>query len=100
MIAESILPNFAANKLFTVGDISMDIQNTYNAENSYMVSKITYIKNGLSEQHAFKHYVFILGEVKRLLAMYGLRVVASYNSPEGLAYTLGDPQIYIVAEKV
>ena len=100
MIAESILPNFAPNKLFTVGDISMAVQNTYNAANSYMVSELTYTKNGASEQHAFKHYVFTLSEITRLLALYGLRVVGTYNSPEGLAYKLGDPQIYIVAEKV
>lgn len=100
MIAESILPNFAPNKLFTAGDISMAVQNIYDAQNSYMVSKITYTKNSVSEQHAFKHYVFTLGEVTRLLAMYGLQVVGTYNSPKGLTYTLGDPQIYIVAQKM
>ena len=99
MIAESILPNFAGNKLFTVGDISMAVQNTYNSKDGYMASELTYTKNGVSEQHAFKHYVFTLNEVTRLLAQYALQVVGTYNSPEGITYKLGDPQIYIVAEK-
>jgi cyclopropane fatty-acyl-phospholipid synthase-like methyltransferase len=100
IIAESILPNFESNKSFTVGDITMDVLNTYDAQNSYMASELTYTKNGASEQHAFKHYVFTLSEVTRLLALYGLRVVGTYNSPDGTTYKLGDAQIYIVAQKV
>ncbi|HKC67356.1 MAG TPA: class I SAM-dependent methyltransferase, partial [Bacteroidia bacterium] len=100
MIAESILPNFAKDKLFTVGDINMRVQNTYDAENSYMISKLTYTKNNISEEHAFKHYVFTLSEVKRLLAKYDLQVIGTYSSPDGLTYKLGDAQIYMVAEKM
>jgi cyclopropane fatty-acyl-phospholipid synthase-like methyltransferase len=100
MIAESILPNFAAHKLFTVGDINMDVQNIYDIGNSCMISKLTYTKNEITEQHAFKHYVFTLSEVKRLLSLYELKVVGTYNSPDGLDYQLGDPQIYIVAQKM
>jgi len=99
MIAESILPNFSKNKSFTVGDITMDITNIYSVEDSCMISHILYTKEGKTEEHSFKHYVFTLGEVKRLLQSWDLKTIATYNSPSITEYNLGDQQIYIVTEK-
>ncbi|MES2795552.1 MAG: class I SAM-dependent methyltransferase, partial [Bacteroidota bacterium] len=78
MIAESILPNFAnysTNKSYTVGHITMEVTNIYNAENSFMNSHLLYTKEGQTEEHSFKHYVFTLGEINRLLKLYGLNIV-------------------------
>lgn len=102
MIAESLLPNFssyAKNKLYTVGNITMDVTNIYNAEDSYMISNLLYTKEGKTEEHSFKHYVFTLGEVKRLLKLYGLSTIATYSSTSKTEYELGDQQVYIVAKK-
>ena len=99
MIAESILPNFSKNESFTVENIKMDITNTYYAAESYMTSDILYTKEGRTEEHSFKHYVFTLWEVKRLLHTYGLETIATYNSTSKATYNMGDHQIYIVAEK-
>lgn len=99
MIAESILLNFSKNKSYTFGNLTMDITNIYNVEDSYMVSHLLYTKEGKMEKHAFKHYVFTLGEVKRLLKLFRFRTVATYNSTDKGKYNLGDEEIYIVAEK-
>lgn len=102
MIAESILPNFlnySKNKSYTVGNITMDITNIYNARDSYMISNLLYTKEGKKEEHSFKHYVFTLGEVKRLLKLYGLNTIATYGSTSKTEYNLGDQQVYIIAEK-
>ena len=102
MIAESILPNFAhysENKTYTVGDITMDVTNVYHVEDSYMVSHLLYTKDGKTEEHSYKHYVFTLGEIKRLLKLYGLHTIATYSSTSKEAYKLGDQQVYIVAQK-
>ena len=102
MIAESILPNFlnyAKNKSYTVGNITMDVTNIYNANDGYMISNLLYNKEGKTEEHSFKHYVFTLSEVKRLLASYGLRITATYSSTSKTEYKLGDQQVYIVAKK-
>lgn len=102
MIAESILPNFSNYKInnsYTVGNITMDVTNIYNVEDSYMISNLFYTKEGKTEEHSFKHYVFTLGEVKRLLQSYGLRTLATYNSPTKTEYNIGDQQVYIVACK-
>ena len=99
MIAESILPNFAKNKSFTFENIKMDITNTYCVEESFMISDIDYTKDSKTETHSFKHYVFTLSDVKRLLKKYGMEIKATYNSPAKAEFRLGDPQAYIVAEK-
>ena len=102
MIAESILPNFlnySKNKSYTVGSITMEVNNDYRVEDSFMISNLHYTKGGKTEEHAYKHYVFTLGEVKRILKSYRLNTIATYNSPEKTDYKLGDQQIYIVARK-
>ena len=68
-------------------------------DGSYMASTILYTKETRREEHSFKHYVFTLGEVKRLLQLYGLITIATYSSPSKATYNLGDQQIYMVAEK-
>lgn len=102
MIAESILPNllnYSKNKSYTIGNITMDVTNIYNVTDSYMISNLLYAKEDKKEEHSFKHYVFTLGEVKRLLKLYGLNTIATFSSTSKAEYNLGDEQVYIVAEK-
>jgi len=102
MVAESILPNFlhyAKNKTYTIGNIIMEVTNAYQAMDSYMVSNLHYATEDKTEEHSFKHYVFTLGEITRLLKSYGLKTTAIYSSPSKEEYKLGDQQIYIVARK-
>lgn len=102
MIAESILPNFSnykKNNSYTVGNITMEVTNTYYVEDSYIISNLLYTKEGKTEEHSFKHFVFTLGEIKRLLKSYDLHTIATYSSTSKEDYNFGDQQIYIVAEK-
>lgn len=83
MIAESILPNlldYSKNNSYNFGNITMHVTNIYNVDDSYMISNLLYSKEGKTEAHSFKHYVFTLGEVKRLLKSYGLNTIATYSS--------------------
>ncbi len=68
-------------------------------EDSYMISNLLCTKENKTEEHSFKHYVFTLGEVKRLLKLYGLSTIATYSSTSKEEYNLGDQQVYIVAKK-
>jgi cyclopropane fatty-acyl-phospholipid synthase-like methyltransferase len=102
MIAESILPNllnYSKNNSYIVGNITMDVTNVYNVEDSFMRSNLIYTKEGKIEEHSFKHYVFTLGEVKRLLQSYGLTTIAVYSSTSKEEYILGSQQVYIVSKK-
>lgn len=99
MIAESIIPNFSKNKSFQIGNINMEITNHYRATEGYMESHIRYTKDGVSEDHSFKHFVFTLSEVIRLLLSFGLTTIGVYSGPDKTTFTLGDPQMYLVAIK-
>ena len=99
LVAESILPNFPKTGHYVLGDLTMDISNAYVIGESYMATTLTYTKEDRSEVHRFKHYVYTLSEINRLLAKHGLRTVAVYSSTQKLDYQLGDQQIYLVAEK-
>ena len=100
MVAESILPKIPLEKTYVLGDLSMRINNEYVAEESYMVSHLTYKQGDHSEQHSFKHYVYTIGEITRLLGAFDLKVIKLFSGLEKIAYKLGDPQVYIVCEKM
>jgi hypothetical protein len=99
MVAESILPHPPELVNFTFGDTTMEIDNTYVAEEGYLISRILYNKKTNPERHSFKHYIFTLSEIIRLLASANLKTIAVYNSTQKLPYQLGDQQMYLVAEK-
>jgi cyclopropane fatty-acyl-phospholipid synthase-like methyltransferase len=99
MVAESILPHPPGLVNFTFGDTTMEIDNTYVAAEGYLISRILYNKETKPEKHSFKHYIFTLSEIIRLLASANLKTVAVYNSTQKLPYEPGDRQMFLVAEK-
>ena len=99
VVAESILTHFPETGHYELGDLTMDIRNSYVVGESYMATELTYTKAERTEVHRFKHYVYTLSEIKRLLTKHGLRTVAVYHSTEMMNYQLGDQQMYLVAEK-
>jgi SAM-dependent methyltransferase len=102
MVAESILPNllqYGQHNVYKVGNITMEVNNTYCVEDSYLVSNLQYTKGDIKENHSFKHFVFTLGEIKNLLQRCSLRTVATYSGVDKAPYTFGDRQVYIVAIK-
>ncbi|MEP7143124.1 MAG: class I SAM-dependent methyltransferase [Ferruginibacter sp.] len=100
MVAESILPKIPAEKTYTIEDFTMQVNNEYFVNGSYMVSRLKYTRNDQTEVHSFKHYVYTMGEIKRLLRLFGLNIIALYNSVDKTPYELGDAQVYLVAEKI
>ena len=74
VVAESILTHFPETNRYVLGD--------------------------RVETHYFKHYVYTLAEIKRLLVRHGLQIVAVYSSTDRAIYQLGDQQMYLVAEKL
>jgi cyclopropane fatty-acyl-phospholipid synthase-like methyltransferase len=100
MMAESILPGIPPEKTYTIEDFTMQVNNTYFVIDSCMVSRLKYTRNNHIEEHSFKHYVYTIGEIKRLLKLFGLNMVALYNAVDKTPYELGDAQVYLVAEKI
>ncbi len=100
MVAESILTKIPLEKTYTLEGLTMQVNNEYVVNDSYMISHLKYTKNNHIEEHSFKHYVYTIGEIKRLLGLFGLKVLALYNAIDKTVYQLGDSQVYLVAEKI
>ena len=100
MLAESILKNIPAEKTYVLGDLSMQINNEYVIGDSYMISHLTYKQNDLEEKHDYKHFVYTVGELKRFMQSFGLKILNIYKDLEKNLYEYGDPQAFIVAEKM
>jgi cyclopropane fatty-acyl-phospholipid synthase-like methyltransferase len=99
LLAESFLAKFIKEKTFELPGLTMQVNNDYDEWNSCLLTTLTYTKNNKREMHQFKHHVYTVAEVIRLLNSYNLKTVALYNSTDKTIFHLGDPQIYLVAEK-
>lgn len=99
MVAESVLSHFPETGHYVLGDLTMDLRNSYAVGESCMLTEITYTKANRSEVHYFKHYVYTLAQIKRLLAQHNLQTIAVYKSTDKLDYQRGDQQMYLVAQK-
>lgn len=99
MVAESILSHFPETGHYELENLTMDIRNSYAVGESCMLTELTYTKANRTEVHHFKHYVYTLAQIKRLLAQHNLQTIAVYKSTDEQDYQLGDQQMYLVAQK-
>ena len=99
LMAESFLAKFIKEKKYELPGLTMHINNDYDEWNSCLLTTLTYTKNGKEEVHRFRHHVYTIAEVIRLLNSYRLRTIALYNSTDKETFHLGDAQVYVVAEK-
>jgi cyclopropane fatty-acyl-phospholipid synthase-like methyltransferase len=99
LMAESFLAKFIKEKKYELEGLTMEINNDYDEWNSCLLTTLTYTKNGKQEIHRFKHHVYTVAELIRLLAKYDLKTVSLYNSTDKTAFKLGDAQLYLVAQK-
>ena len=101
MLAESIFPNWMNEDIFEVGDMTMEIENTYDPLECKMEIKSTFTKpDGSQERRDFQHYIYTLKEVIQMLDKGGMELTGLYNGVEGEDFALGDEQLYIVARKL
>jgi SAM-dependent methyltransferase len=99
MVAESILVNLKPTLQMQIGDIGFHIENEYLAGESCLHTTFTFTRNGQSDVREIWHWVFTVGEIRRLLADAGLRTVATYSSLTRESYQLGSHCLYLVSEK-
>jgi len=99
LMAESFLAKFTKEKKYELEGLTMEISNDYDEWNSCLLTTLTYTKNGTQEIHRFKHHVYTVAELIRLLEKYDLKTIALYNSTDKTLFKLGDAQLYLVAQK-
>ncbi len=99
LAAESFLSKFITEKSYNIQGIRMDIHNDYDEWNSCLLTTLSYTKNGIQESHRFKHHVYTVAELIRLLNQFDLHTIALYSSTQKDVYQLGADQLFLVAEK-
>ena len=99
LLAESFLNKFVTENVYQPEGFTMHVHNNYDVWNSCLLTTLTYTKNGETEVHCFKHYVYTVAGLIRLLQKFNLKTIALYSSTDKTEYNLGDAQVYLVAEK-
>lgn len=99
VLAESFLTKFIKEKKYELPGLTMEISNDYDEWNSCLLTTLTYTKNNNQEIHRFKHYVYTIAEIIRMLGKFDLKTIALYGSTDKSVFKLGADQLYLVAEK-
>src|ERR1041385_791805 len=97
--AESILPNLKERVWYQVDDILFAIENRYLADISCLETEATFVRGGQTEVRKWWHWVYTIGEIRRLLEQAALTVRDVHGSHDGRPYKLGSQIAYLVAEK-
>jgi SAM-dependent methyltransferase len=97
--AESILPTLKEREWYQIEDILFAIENRYLADVSCLETKGTFVQNAKIETRAWWHWVYTVGEIRRMLEESGLAVTNLYNSLDQQPFKLGDQRLIVVAEK-
>jgi 2-polyprenyl-3-methyl-5-hydroxy-6-metoxy-1,4-benzoquinol methylase len=97
--AESLLPTLQPHLQYDLGEIHMEINNKYRADESCLETTYELTREGKSETLKNWHFVFTAAEIRRMLVAGGLKVLSLSGGADREPYTLGSRFLYIVAEK-
>jgi ubiquinone/menaquinone biosynthesis C-methylase UbiE len=100
MAAESVLPDFEEQSCHEVGDMSIEIKERYNAEESCVDSEYVFERNGTKESRFAKHWIYTAAEIGRMLERAGFKVLDCYGSLKCEPFKLGSRELFVVAERV
>ena len=67
---------------------------------SCLETAATFVRNGRTEVRKWWHWVYTVGEIRRLLERVGLAITNLYGSLDGQPYRSGSPMLIIVGEKL
>ena len=99
MAAESIFQNLQERDWFQAGDIHLLIENRYQVEESRMDIAYAFFRKGAVEKRNSSHWVFTVAEICRMLEDAGLAALWLFSSLDREPFQLGDPRLFVVAEK-
>jgi SAM-dependent methyltransferase len=99
MAAESLLPDFHPREWMTIEDITLLLENRYDAGRSALETHYTFIRDGRMEKRSSEHFVHTVAGLKRLLRDSGFEVLETWGSTERTPFEFKDAQLYILAGK-
>lgn len=100
MAAESIIAKFEAESSHQIQDIRCTIKEQYLAEESCIDTEYIFEQNGKVESHMAKHWIYTVGEIRRMLERAGFEVLNLYGSLKCEPYTLGADELFVIARRI
>src|SRR5258708_1358424 len=89
MAAESVLQKFEPLTVHQIDDISITIKERYLAEESCIDTEYIFEPNGKVERGNAKHWIYTVGEIRRLLERAGFEILNLYGSFKCEPFTFG-----------
>ena len=100
MAAESVLHKFEPLAMHQIDDISLTIKERYLAEESCIDTEYIFEQNGKVESGHAKHWIYTVGEIRRLLERAGFEILNLYGSLKCEPYTLGAEELFVIAKRL
>lgn len=100
MAAESCLLKFEAESSHQIEDILVTIKEQYLAEESCIDTEYVFEQNGKIDSRKAKHWIYTVGEIRRMLEHAGFEIKNLYGSLKCGPYTLGADELFVIAERI
>lgn len=100
-IAEIVIKDFVADHTGKKDDIIIETKSEFLLQPTRIETTNTFtMPDGTKEEKKAIDYVFSFAELEAMLIATGYKLVSAESIPGRKKFTLGDPRIYVVAEKV
>ena len=99
MAAESVLHKFEPLAVHQIDDISCTIKERYLAEESCIETEYIFERNGKVERGNARHWIYTVGEIRRMLERAGFEVLNLYGSLKFGPYELGSDELFVIAQR-
>ncbi|MBI2925628.1 MAG: class I SAM-dependent methyltransferase [Verrucomicrobia bacterium] len=96
-VAEAILPTLKGREWYQIDDILFAIENRYLADVSCLETEATFVRNGQTEKRTWWHWVYTVGEIRRMLTAAGFAVEHLYGSLDGQPFRASNQCLFVVA---
>jgi len=98
--AECLLPEFEPYGDFTAGDVRLRLAHRYDPRLGAVLTRYEARRGRRVETRDGVQYVHPIREIAGMLRAAGLETTALCADADGTAWSLGDAQVYVVAERV
>lgn len=96
---ETLFPSFKDRDWLEIGEMSVNIDNSYDVENGRIESEWIFRRKGRRTRARSSIRIYSLPELKALLRDVGFEAFASYGDLEGEAFELDSRRLLLVATK-
>ena len=95
MAAESAIPKFTELESHQIEDILCTIKEQYLATEGCIDTEYVFERNGVTESHLAKHWIYTAAEIRRMLERAGFAVLNLYGSLKCEPFLLRSDELFV-----